>query len=131
MTQSLKFTCQAQWTDADGNSFSTKPWVMNCPYSMEDHGELVVPAGSTTGQEFDVPFYGGVTGATFVRVENLTGQELNSALGYNFSAHIPAGGCFYFAFPSSPSSVPILGWRFWLTQPQTTDSKIVYAFYGS
>lgn len=117
------------WVDADGTPYIDPPRKITCP-GMPLKGCIDVPAGTVSGTEFDIPFTGQTKGASFVLVENETGQELNAAWGGEFQPHMAASGWIMYAGPGIPASGSITALRFMLTQQQASSGKLSYLVCG-
>jgi len=130
MTTQVKFSGSYSWVDADGNAMkaiATK--LASCQYNVQLVGQLPVPTGLVLGAELDIPFTG-LSAASFVYIENQSGQELGMAWGGNFSPNLPNGGMLCYAFPTAPVAGGISSLRFFLTAPTTAPGLIMYAAFG-
>jgi hypothetical protein len=121
----------AEWSDDDSNVIHRAMRTILCPFAVAVEGSLPIPVGTAQGIEIDLPFEGVAVAATFILIENHTGQELGMAWGGNFSPNLPDGGVLIRAFPVAPAAGFITALRFWLTKAQTAPGKIVYLFGGS
>jgi hypothetical protein len=126
-TFSFKYT----YPDADGNMVSSGLKTVPIPFDIPITGQIPVPAGTPSGTEIDIPFTGIVSAATFVYVQNLTGQELNAAWEGNWAPHLGAGAAMFYACPNPPESGGITSLRFMLTQDQVARGRIAYVVLGS
>ena len=127
----LTHTHATKWLDAQGNPVAKATQVINAPCSVALDGILPVAAGTAQGTEIDLPMLGIVQAATFVTVQNQTGQELEMAWGGNWLPNIPPGGLLRWAFPVAPSANVITSLRFMLTQEQGAAGSILYTVCGS
>jgi hypothetical protein len=126
-----KMTFSYEWTDADGNTFKPAARATVIPYTIALKGETPVLDGTAEGTEIDVSLPGIAAAATFIMIENLTGQPLGCAWGGNFSPDLPNGATMIYAMPAAPSQGGITGLRFFLRQAQVGEGLISYAALGS
>jgi hypothetical protein len=87
--------------------------------------------GTAQGAELDISFPNIGTAATFVYVENKSGQELGMAWGGNFYPDLPNGGVILLMFPEAPVQGVMTGFRFFLRQAQTTVGQVNFVVGGS
>jgi hypothetical protein len=125
------FSFNCSWTDADGNVIRPATRTVQCPYSLCIQSALPIAQGLPAGTELDIPFTGMIQSSTLMIIQNFSGQELGMAWGGNFSPNLPAGGLLIRAFPAPPTSNPILGLRFFLTEIQATAGKVNYTLLGT
>jgi hypothetical protein len=125
------FECKWHYLDADGNAIMPAAKVVSIPYTTVANMVMWVRGGTAQGAEVDATFPGLVAAGTLIVVENETSQELNMAWGGNFFPHIPPGGVIIFAYPAAPAAGQITGLRFFTTQAQLADEKVVFTVLGS
>lgn len=122
---------QVGWADPHGRVQQIPVTSVSVPYMSAPTGVIPILANSPAGTEVDLPLLGILTAATFLLVENTSGQELNMAWGGNWAPHLPPGGMFMFSFPTAPSSGQITSWRFFTTMETTVRTGINFWALGA
>jgi hypothetical protein len=118
------------WSDAAGNVIKPKAVSIPFNYAVAITGSLPVPDETPAGTEVDVPFVGLSQGASFVWMQNSTGQDLNMAWGGNWMPFLAAGGVLLWVAPQLASAGRITSLRFMLTQAQQGPGCIIYTVAG-
>ena len=119
------------YTDVDGLVVNPKPISISVPYTTSLIGALQVQPGTAAGTEIDLPMLGINQDATYIQIQNETGQELNMAWGGNWEFHLAPGGIFVRSNPAPVLAGSITAWRFLLTQTQVALGAIIFHVLGS
>ena len=127
----LNHTFASRWTDAQGNFVGKASRTLQSQLSVVLDSSMPVPVGTAAGAEIDIAFPGIVTAASYVLIENQSGQELGMAWTGNFLPSIPDGGMVLWYLPTTPSQRQILSLRFFLTQDQVSPGSILYTVCGA
>src|SRR5271166_3021653 len=104
MSNTATGICRLMFTDVDGQVLNPKPIQTSIPYMLVLIGKLPIPAGTPANTEIDLPMLGITQDATYVCIQNESGQPLGVAYGGNWMPAIPDGGMYCKTSPAPITS---------------------------